>query len=253
MNHYQPQPIRPLRAGLFYAFIPLWFFFCIVTSPCYAAEEPWTVHVRLASFKYMPDLSYAVLVGLEPPEPGKEEPLRLSNRSFSASQSVRIDGVLRLYPEGVENYVITPPLCELQLPKDISDWLIILFEDGKENQQFRMIPIVDRDFLMGSFHFLNASEYPIGGSIDDDIFQVPSGKQFNYANPSGRSDRIRISVNFAYSEEDEWKRLSTSRWTFNPEVRTLMICFWDPTYDRLRFFGITDSDPPPPMTRQNSV
>ena len=209
-----------------------------------AADDPWTVRVRLASFKYMPDLTHAVAVGVEAPEPGKEEPLRLSNRSFSAAQSVRIDGVLRLYPEGVQNYGATAPLCELQLPKDVSSWLIILFGDGKQNQQYRMIPIVDRDFLMGSFHFLNASAYPIGGSIDDDIFQVLPGQQFNYPNPSGSSDRIRISVNFAYSEEDEWKRLSSSRWTFNPEVRTLMICFWDPTYDRLRFFGITDSAPP---------
>ena len=103
---------------------------------------------------------------------------------------------------------------------------------------------------MGSVHFLNASKYPIGGLIDGDVFQVSPGRQFNYSNPSElsdrseRSDRIRISVDFAYSEEDEWKRLSSSRWTFNPEVRTLMICFWDPTYDRLRFFGITDSAPP---------
>ena len=208
-----------------------------------SADEPWMVRVRLASFKYMPEMSQAVAVGVEAPEPGSEEPLRLSNRSFSQSQSVLIDGTLRLFPVGTVNYATAQPICSLKLPKGVSDWMIVIFGSGGENQQYRMIPIVDRDFLMGSFHFLNASKFPIGGIIDGDAFQVPPGRQYNYPNPSKRSDRIRISVDFAYSDQDEWKRLSSSRWTFNPEVRTLMICFWDSVYERLRFVGITDTAP----------
>ena len=107
---------------------------------------------------------------------GSEEPLRLSSRSFSQSQSVLIDGTLRLFPVGTVNYATAQPICSLKLPKGVSDWMIVIFGSGGENQQFRMIPVVDREFLMGSVHFLNASKFPIGGIIDGDAFKFrPAG------------------------------------------------------------------------------
>lgn len=239
--HHRILNILSVRSPL--RLVCLFCLLCAAAHPLVALDDPWTVRVRFASYKYMPHLTHAVPVGLELPEPGKETALRLSNRSFSEPHTLRIDGSLRLYPEGVLDYAAAQPLCEMMLPPGTKNWLVMVFSTGGEGAQYRMVLVADDAFPGGSVHFLNASQYPIGGMIDDDVFEVLPGKQYNYPNPSKRSDRIRISVNFAYNEEDEWKRLSSSRWTFDPEVRTLMVCFWDATFERLRFFGISDTSP----------
>jgi hypothetical protein len=215
-----------------------------------ATEDP-GIQIRVLAVGAAPDTPPPPALAVISPE-GKAAPLEFLR--FNVSQPVlqKKAPAVRVYRrQDLETYLAerpeTPPvpLLEYLLPQDSERCMVIAEPDpkGAGAWTYRAFPEDARDFPGGSRLFLNLTRVQLSGFAGDAAFEVPAqgSRLVKPSKVGGDADRQNVQV-FAAAQGRRLPVAST-RWTFDPSQRGIVIVYADQALTRFRLLAIPDNVP----------
>jgi len=201
-------------------------------------------------------ISFSRIPGLEEIYFGEDKDmLRLPSRNFS--REMKYEGTIptifygkKLNPEGVEEFY---PVASTVVPKGLKNVIFVFLAASRKEaltgRRFQVLHI-DSDqtkFPGGGRHFLNLTGSDVSATIGKQKVIV-SGRSSNTFLPDSKTVSAgRVPVQIYAKQAAEWRLLSSTRWSMDTRVNTLIFIFDDPVRKRISLRGITNriSVPPP--------
>ena len=242
-------PFRPFLAGFLLAlFQPAGLF----AQP--KEEEP----KQKFTFKA---IAFARVPGLEEIYFGEErETLRLPSRNFS--QPLEYEGT---YPtifygkkkdeEGNEIYY---PVATVEVPEGLKEVILVFLSTSRKvaltGRRFQILQL-DADkarFPGGGRHFVNLTTTDVGVTIGEQKILARAQSSVTFVPDAKTAEAGRVPVQVHFRREGTWRLLSSTRWTMDSRVNTLVFIFEDPIRKRISLRGITNRlSAPPPLPEES--
>jgi len=89
----------------------------------------------------------------------------------------------------------------------------------------------DKTFPMGSYRFVNLSPYPVRINLGEHSMEIESGTDKLF-NPKVAAGEL-LAVTIEYQLEENWLAVSSSRWAYRKDRRTLVCIQQDPQTQRM--------------------
>jgi hypothetical protein len=202
-------------------------------------------------------ISFARIPGLEEIYFGEDKDmLRLPSRNFS--REMKYEGTIptifygkKLNPEGVEEFY---PVASTVVPKSLKNVIFVFLTTSRmealTGRRFQVLQI-DSDqtkFPGGGRHFLNLSGSEISAMIGKQNVLIPARSSKTFFPDSKSISTGRLPVQIHAKQGADWRLLSSTRWSMDTRVNTLVFIFEDPVRKRISLRGITNrvGAPPPP-------
>jgi len=231
-------------------------YICIlfVLNPFLFAQPKEPEQKQKFSFKA---ISFSRIPGLEELYFGEDKDmLRLPSRNFS--REMKYEGTIptifygkKLNPEGVEDFY---PVASTVVPKNLKNVIFVFLATSRKEaltgRRFQVLHI-DSDqakFPGGGRHFLNLTNSDVSATIGKQKVIV-SGRSSNTFLPDSQTVSAgRVPVQIHAKQGADWRLLSSTRWSMDTRVNTLIFIFEDPVRKRISLRGITNriGAPPPP-------
>jgi len=159
-----------------------------------------------------------------------EEFEELFIRSNRRSEPLSVDSnrLFRVYTDGEnsEGLPIKVQVSETQIPPEMKEPLLILFDSGVDGaNRFRTLVIEDdvTAFPFGTYKIFNLSKASMVIVIDEDTVTLAPGNS-GLAETS-TNDRVNIPVKIAARVDGSPKMLKTSIWRHKPSQRVMIFIF----------------------------
>ena len=231
-------------------------YICIlfVLNPFLFAQPKEPEEKQKFSFKA---ISFSRIPGLEELYFGEDKDmLRLPSRNFS--REMKYDGTTptifygkKVNTEGNDEFF---PVASTVVPKDLKNIIFVFLassrKDALTGRRFQVLHI-DSDqakFPGGGRHFLNLTGSDVSATIGKQKVIV-SGRSSNTFLPDSQTVSAgRVPVQIHAKQGADWRLLSSTRWSMDTRVNTLIFIFEDPVRKRISLRGITNriGAPPPP-------
>ena len=202
-------------------------------------------------------ISFSRISGLEEIYFGKDKDmLRLPSKNFS--REMKYEGTIptifygkKLNPEGIEEFY---PVASTVVPKNLKNVIFVFLNTSRKEaltgRRFQVLQI-DSDqtkFPGGGRHFLNLSGSEISAMIGKQNVLIPARSSNTFFPDSKSISTGRLPVQIHAKQGADWRLLSSTRWSMDTRVNTLVFIFEDPVRKRISLRGITNrvGAPPPP-------
>lgn len=130
-------------------------------------------------------------------------------------------------------------LATVKLPDDGKSFIAVLVPDPKGGYQSILIRSDDSAFKAGDVYFFNHADKVVLGYVGTAKFTLdPSSGKF--VHPAGARTENFYDVGFGVREEKQDRVLSTVRWPVDPQVRSYVFFFINPTTKRLDFRAVDE-------------
>ena len=134
-------------------------------------------------------------------------------------------------------------LASVKLPEDGKSFIVLLVPNPKGGYKPVVIAANDPAFKPGDVYFYNHADRPVLGYVGSAKFVLPpsSGKSLR---PAGAKPEGYYDVGFGVREKEGDRALSTTRWPVDPQLRSYVFFFVNPTTKRLDFRAVDEFVPP---------
>ncbi len=197
--------------------------------PATAADKVVKVPLSIYCFEYAGDLKSVDV----PSGKSATRSVGLSSANvIDAGEALSVNGVISLYgppAEGVENPVVaTLETGEIRQPLAV---LTPAAEGEKPAYQSHVVDGDVKSFPMGSYLFVNLSAHPVRINYGEHTMEFPPAgdKLFN---PKVKGGEV-LGVSIEYQVGDEWLKVSSSRWAYRTDRRTVVCIRQDAGTGRL--------------------
>lgn len=202
-------------------------------------------------------ISFSRIPGLEEIYFGEDKDmLRLPSRNFS--RQMKYEGTIptifygkKLNPEGVEEFY---PVASTVVPKSLKNVIFVFLATSRKEaltgRRFQVLHI-DSDqakFPGGGRHFLNLTGSDVSAMIGKQNVLIPARSSNTFLPDAKSVSEGRLPVQIHAKQGTDWRLLSSTRWSMDTRVNTLVFIFEDPVRKRISLRGITNriGAPPPP-------
>ena len=195
-------------------------------------------------------IAFSLVPGLERLYFGKDkELLRLPTRNFS--QSFKYNGSIPMIffkkDKGTEEEDIYTPVASIRIPESCKEAILVFLSTSRKvaastGKRFQILFIdgSQTQFPAGGRHFINLSSSNVMISIGEQKIQVRPKDSKTFLPASKTLEAGRVPVQVFFSQNNQWQLLSSTRWSMDPRVNTLVFIFEDPIRKRLSLRGITN-------------
>ncbi len=200
-------------------------------------------------------LAFARVPGLDEVFHGEDEEkagLRLPTRNFSPAAKYEGTNPVTFYSrktnsEGELEYF---PVAAVTVKKEWKNALLVFFPTSRQvatttGRRFQVLAVDGElaSFRGGGRHFVNVSGKDVAATIGEQKLLIRSGGSVTFA-PRIVADAIeRVPVQIHFREDDQWRLLSSTRWSLDSRQRTLIFIFEDPRRKRLALRGVSERLP----------
>lgn len=200
-------------------------------------------------------LAFARVPGLDEVFHGEDEEkvgLRLPTRNFSPAAKYDGTNPITFYnrktnDEGELEYF---PVAAVTVKQEWKNALLVFFPTSRQvatttGRRFQVLAVDGElaSFRGGGRHFVNVSGKDVSATIGEQKLLIRSGGSVTFA-PRIVSDAIeRVPVQIHFRQDDQWRLLSSTRWSLDSRQRTLIFIFEDPRRKRLALRGVSERLP----------
>ncbi|MBG28549.1 MAG: hypothetical protein CMI31_00915 [Opitutae bacterium] len=200
-------------------------------------------------------LAFARVPGLDEVFHGEDEEkagLRLPTRNFSPAAKYEGTNPVTFFnrktnDEGELEYF---PVAAVTVKKEWKNALLIFFPTSRQvatttGRRFQVLAVDGElaSFRGGGRHFVNVSGKDVAATIGEQKLLIQSGGSVTFA-PRIIADVIeRVPVQIHFRQDDQWRLLSSTRWSLDARQRTLIFIFEDPRRKRLALRGVSERLP----------
>lgn len=202
-------------------------------------------------------ISFSRIPGLEEIYFGEDKDmLRLPSRNFS--REMKYEGTIptifygkKLNSEAVEEFY---PVASTVVPKSLKNVIFVFLATSRKEaltgRRFQVLQI-DSDqakFPGGGRHFLNLTGSDVSATIGKQNVLIPARSSNTFLPDAKSVSNGRLPVRIHAKQGSDWRLLSSTRWSMDTRVNTLVFIFEDPVRKRISLRGITNriGAPPPP-------
>ena len=207
-------------------------------------------------------ISFSRIPGLEELYFGEDKDrLRLPSRNFS--REMKYEGTIptifygrKLNTEGSEEFY---PVASTVVPKSLKNVIFVFLATSRKEaltgRRFEILQI-DSDqakFPGGGRHFLNLTNSDVSATIGKQNVLVAARSANTFLPDSQTVSDGRVPVQIHAKQGTDWRLLSSTRWSMDTRVNTLIFIFEDPVRKRISLRGITNriGAPPPPEEEES--
>jgi len=235
--------------------IPLWMVIAIATL----LPGPLAMLALAEGEEDKPKLSFAFkaiafsrVPGLDEVFHGEEEDkvsLRLPTRNFSPETVYEGKNPVTFYgrrtkADGEIEYL---PVAAVTAPKEWKRILLVFLPASRQEalstgRRFQVLAVDGAlaQFRGGGRHFVNVSTTDVAAAIGDQKLLIPAGASATFAPKIQGDPSLRVPVQFHYRQDSQWRLLSSTRWSLDSRLRTLIFIFEDPRRKRLALRGVSE-------------
>ena len=228
-----------------------------VLNPFLFAQPKDSEEKQKFSFKA---ISFSRIPGLEEIYFGEDKDmLRLPSRNFS--REMEYEGTIpaifygkKVNIEGKEEFF---PVASTVVPKGLKNVILVFLassrRDALTGRRFQVLRI-DSDqakFPGGGRHFLNLTNSDVSATIGKQNVLIPGRSSNTFLPDSKTVSAGRVPVRIHSKKGADWRLLSSTRWSMDTRVNTLIFIFEDPVRKRISLRGITNRIGVPPLPEES--
>lgn len=157
-------------------------------------------------------------------------------------QAALIEGKLTFHRQDTDEEGKTIyPVVAMAKVGTIKRPLVILVpaaQDHKLSYRSLVVDRADTKFPMGSYQLVNFAPHPVRAKIGGKMLEAKSSSIQNFK-PSGTPGEM-MPVLFQYHDGERWRRMTSTRWAYREDRRSLVCAYLDPRDKRMKMRSIPE-------------